>query len=205
VLQHLLTGEEHGRMVRGKERDDEFRSYYTRFHDRAVATAARLVRDQDLAEDLAAEALARAYASWQRLRRHPNPDAWLMTVIGNLAIDHVRRASRPVQREGTSSQPRPDEQATLRIDLADALETLSNRQRDIVLMRYLADLSEAEVASALGLSNGAVKSHLHRATTKLRSCPGGPVPESCGGDKWLNRPPRDRSRIRAIRRPASRR
>jgi RNA polymerase sigma-70 factor (ECF subfamily) len=157
-----------GSMVRGKERDDEFRLYYSRLHDRAVSTAAKLVRDRDLAEDLAAEALARAYASWRKLRRHPNPDAWLMTVIGNLTIDHIRRASRSSPHDPAAHTSRPDDRATLRIDLADALDTLSNRQRDVVLMRYLADMSESEVASALGLSNGAVKSHLHRATSKLR-------------------------------------
>ena len=63
-------------------------------HDRAVRTARRLVGDPEVAEDLAAEALARAYARWKTVRDHPNPDAWLLRVVGNLAIDHVRTAGR---------------------------------------------------------------------------------------------------------------
>ena len=165
----------HGWMRR-RPGGEEFREFYLRMHDRAVATATRLAHDRGTGEDLAAEALARAYADWRKLRRHPNPDAWLMTVIGNLAIDQVRRNAR---QSPTPTAPPPDrlaEHATLRIDLADALEELTVRQRDVVLMRYLADMSETEVACALGLSNGAVKNHLHRATTKLRTRLGDDTP-----------------------------
>jgi RNA polymerase sigma factor (sigma-70 family) len=55
-----------------------------------------------------------------------------------------------------------------RLDLQRALLDLPRRQRDAVVLRYIADLSEADVASLLGCSAGTVKSHLNRGTTRLR-------------------------------------
>ncbi len=138
-------------------------------HDRAVRTARRLVGNPEVAEDLAAEALARAYARWKTVRDHPNPDAWLLRVVGNLAIDHVRTAGRRAPApEDAPGRSRTDDDAVLRVDLARAVSKLSNRQQEVVVMRYLVDLSEDEVASSLGMSTGSVKTHLSRATHRLR-------------------------------------
>ncbi len=152
------------------ERDDEFRRFYERMDERALRTARRLVGSRAVAEDIAAEALARAYARWRTVRSHPNPDAWLLRVVGNLAIDHVRRSGRDA---GTApdervSGDRPDDDAVLRVDLARAVHRLSGRQQEVVVMRYLIDLSEDEVATSLGMSTGSVKTHLSRATHRLR-------------------------------------
>jgi RNA polymerase sigma-70 factor (ECF subfamily) len=151
-------------------RDEEFRRFYERMDERALRTAKRLVGSQVVAEDIAAEALARAYARWRTVRSHPNPDAWLLRVVGNLAIDHMRRSGRvvaPPADDGVS-RDRPDDDAVLRVDLARAVHQLSGRQQEVVVMRYLIDLSEDEVASSLGMSTGSVKTHLSRATHRLR-------------------------------------
>lgn len=155
--------------MRRAERPDTFRGFYERMQPRAVSTARRLVGSTAAAEDIAAEAFARAYARWSSIAAHPNPDAWVLRVVGNLAIDQVRReARRPELRsDGGRSDPAADD-ASLRIDLADALGSLSNRQQEVVVMRYLIDLTEEDVAVTLGMSTGSVKTHLHRATTKLR-------------------------------------
>ena len=136
---------------------------------RAVSTARRLIGSTAAAEDLAAEAFARAYARWSSVADHPNPDAWVLRVVGNLAIDQVRREARRPElgADGGRSDPAADD-ASLHIDLADALGSLSSRQQEVVVMRYLIDLTEEDVAVTLGMSTGSVKTHLHRATTKLR-------------------------------------
>jgi RNA polymerase sigma-70 factor (ECF subfamily) len=171
----VLSTRRYGRPLKGSVvpmpvRDDEFRRFYERMHDRAVRTGRRLIGDPVVAEDLAAEALARAYARWRSVRNHPNPDAWLLRVLGNLAIDHVRKESRahPADVEDVA-RDRTDDDAVLRVDLARAMGSLSSRQREVVVMRYLVDLSEDEVASSLGMSSGSVKTHLSRATRRLRS------------------------------------
>ena len=160
--------------MRRSVRDSEFREFYERSDERAVAVALRMVGNRALAEDLAAEALARAYARWPKVRTHPNPDAWLFKVLGNLCIDHLRRGERSPEAvvdvtDGTA------EQAALRVDLADALAHLSPRQQEVVVLRYVIDLTEEDVAITLGMSPGAVKTHLHRATTKLRAELGPPT------------------------------
>lgn len=151
-------------------RDEEFRAFYERMDVRARRTARRLVGNETVAEDIAAEALARAYARWGQVRVHPNPDAWLLRVVGNLAIDHVRRRGRTAEHpvEDRAGTDRPDEDAVLHVDLARAVHHLSHRQQEVVVMRYLVDLSEDEVATTLGMSNGSVKTHLSRASSRLR-------------------------------------
>lgn len=149
---------------------EEFRAFYERMDRRAQRTARRLVGPGPLAEDLAAEALARAYARWAQVRSHPNPDAWVLRVLGNLAIDHMRRAHRTVAAPDVdrAGPDRPDDDAVLHVDLARAVHKLSSRQQEVVVMRYLVDLSEDEVAATLGMSNGSVKTHLSRASSRLR-------------------------------------
>ena len=149
--------------------DEAFRAFYERMHDRALGTARRLVGDRTIAEDIAAEALARAYARWNQVRGHPNPDAWLLRVVGNLCIDHQRTAGRRAEAPGDrAGRDRPDDDAVLHVDLARAVGRLSHRQQEVVVMRYLIDLSEDDVAASLGMSNGSVKTHLSRATHRLR-------------------------------------
>jgi RNA polymerase sigma-70 factor (ECF subfamily) len=150
--------------------DDAFREFYERLQTRAVAVARRLVGNPAIAEDLAAEAFARAYSRWPTVRTHPNPEAWLLRVVGNLAVDHVRHeARRPDLRDPGGRADRAGDDAALRVDLARALHRLSGRQQEVVVMRYLIDLTEEDVAVSLGMTTGSVKTHLHRATTKLRS------------------------------------
>ncbi|CAB4529425.1 unannotated protein [freshwater metagenome] len=150
--------------------DSGFRSFYERLQPRAISVGRRLLGDQALAEDAAAEAFARAYARWSKVRQHPNPDAWLLRVVGNIAVDYLRREGRrpQVRPEQVRTDPSGDS-AALRIDLTDAMQHLSGRQQEVIVLRYLIDLPEEDVALALGVSNGSVKTHLHRATAKLRS------------------------------------
>jgi RNA polymerase sigma-70 factor (ECF subfamily) len=157
-------------VVRRNEGDDAFREFYERMQPRAIGVGRRLLGDRTAAEDLAAEAFARAYSRWSSVRSHPNPEAWLLRVVGNLAVDHVRREGRrPESRaDGERADPSADD-AALRVDLAKALHRLSSRQQEVVVMRYLIDLTEDDVAVSLGMTTGSVKTHLHRATTKLRS------------------------------------
>lgn len=150
--------------------DDEFRSFYERLQPRAISVARRLIGDAAVAEDLAAEAFARAYARWGSVRKHPNPDAWLLRVVGNVAVDHVRHESRrpAVRGDDVRRDPSADD-ASLRIDLTEAMRHLSGRQQEVIVLRYLIDLPEDEVATSLGMSTGSVKTHLHRARAKLRA------------------------------------
>lgn len=150
-----------------------FRAFYERLQPRAIAVARRMVGSPAVAEDLAAEAFAHAYSRWPKVQQHPNPDAWLLRVVGNLAVDHVRKETRRPEVRGDAGRADPSaDDAAFRIDLTDALRHLSGRQQEVVVMRYIIDLTEEDVASSLGMSTGSVKTHLHRATAKLRAALG---------------------------------
>jgi len=159
--------------VRRPRGEHGFRAFYERLQPRAIAVARRMVGSPAVAEDLAAEAFARAYSRWPKVQQHPNPDAWLLRVVGNLAVDHVRKETRRPEVRGDAGRADPSaDDAAFRIDLTDALRHLSGRQQEVVVMRYIIDLTEEDVASSLGMSTGSVKTHLHRATAKLRAALG---------------------------------
>jgi RNA polymerase sigma-70 factor (sigma-E family) len=131
----------------------------------AYRVAFRILGDRGDAEDVAQEALARASLRWSRLEERP--EGWVSRVASNLAIDRFRRRKREL--------PSPAGPLALvdpflgeRGDLVLALRRLPRRQREVVVLRYLADMSEANVARALGCSAGTVKSHSSRGLTALR-------------------------------------
>ncbi len=139
--------------------DAEFEAAYRQLFPRAARLAYRLLGDRSAAEDVAAEALARAYARWPKISALPYRDGWVLRVATNLAIDAARRRRpRPVAQEPLDGT----EAATLRLALVTALRSLPRRQRQAVVLRYLSDLAENEVASVLGVSAGTASTHLRR-------------------------------------------
>lgn len=133
----------------------------------AYRVAFRLLGSRPDAEDVAQEALARAYARWRRVSDHAEP--WVARVAGNLAIDALRRRSRrPTVPEGADRPSPPTASSIDRLELVRLLDGLPRRQREVVVLRYLADLSEADTARELGTSVGTVKQHAHRGLAALR-------------------------------------
>ena len=143
-----------------------FEEAFDRLFPLAFRLARRILGDAAAAEDAAAEALARAYAQWPRVSALPHGDAWVLRVATNLALDQVRRHPPQVQSAASSEA---EELLTLRMALSAALVSLPRRQRQTVTLRYLGELSEAEVAEALGISSGSVKTHVHRGLAALRA------------------------------------
>ena len=148
------------------EFDASFAAAFDDLYPVAVRLAARIVGDQASAEDVAAEALARTYARWAKVSTLPYRDAWVLRVTGNLAIDTVRRR-RPSPAVALADSF--EDATALRLALASALAKLPGRQREAVVLRYLAGYSEAEVSAALGISANSVKTHAQRGLTALRA------------------------------------
>jgi len=139
---------------------DLFRSGYR--------VAYRLLGSREDAADCAQEACARACADWTKLTRSGSPVPWVVRVSSNLAIDRWRREQRTRARDASSMVPVFDP-GPERLDLYCALDALPRRQRDVLVLRHLADLSEAAVAELLGCSVGTVKSNASRARAALRA------------------------------------
>jgi RNA polymerase sigma-70 factor (sigma-E family) len=131
----------------------------------AYRVAYRILGDRPEAEDVAQETLARAVLRWSRLEA--GPEGWISRVASNLAVDRYRRRAR-ARRAPSGPTGVVDERLVERADLVAALRSLPRRQREVVVLRYLADLSEANVAAALGCSAGSVKTHASRGLAALR-------------------------------------
>jgi RNA polymerase sigma-70 factor (sigma-E family) len=151
--------------------DAEFSEFMQGRWPKLVRLGYGLTGDQGLAEDLAQTALAKAYASWPRVRRAGDPDAYVRKIMLN--ANHSRFRKRRVPEHLTGAMP--DLGATDgtgshddRHALIAALLTLPRGQRSVVLLRYWMDMTETEVAAALGCSVGNVKSQASRALAKLR-------------------------------------
>ena len=136
----------------------------------AYRTAYRLLGNRQEAEDVAQEACARACLRWSRL---DDPAAWVARVSANLALDRWRRLQTAAKHRAEPIALMASEDAR-RIDLHRALATLPERQRQVIVLRYLADLSEEQTAAALGCAAGTVKSHASRGLAALRGALGEP-------------------------------
>lgn len=132
----------------------------------AYRAAYRLLGERATAEDVAAEALARAYARWSSVSGHAEP--WVIRVATNLALDVGRRRSTASDRQALLIEEAPADQVERRLDLQAALRALPRRQREVVVLRFLGDLSEKATAAALAIDVGTVKSHAARGLSRLR-------------------------------------
>src|SRR5665811_532935 len=110
--------------------NEDFELAFDRLLGLAYRHARRLVGDAGLAEDLAAEALARTYVRWSKVRSYEFVDAWVLRVVTNLAISAI--AAR-VPTAAVADVIAPDDVAVLRVTLAQALRALPTRQRDAVV------------------------------------------------------------------------
>jgi len=150
--------------------DEEFDGFMRGRWPAMVRLAYALTGDAGHAEDLAQTAFARAYASWGRVRRAGDPDAYVRRIVINAHRSRFRkhRVSEELRGDLTDAggglQPGPEG----RSELLDALDRLGPRQRAVVVLRYWLDLSEAETAAALGCSVGTVKSQAARGLAALR-------------------------------------
>lgn len=147
---------------------EDFDAAYPALYRQAYHVAFRLLGSREDAADAAQEACARAFARWRSVSKHPSPMAWVARVSANIAIDvHRRRAT--VRRKAVAEIDLRTGFDPERVDLHRALDSLPRRQRQVVLLRYVADLSEATVAAELNCSLGNVKSLAARGLASLRS------------------------------------
>jgi RNA polymerase sigma-70 factor (sigma-E family) len=135
-----------------------------------IRLAYALTGDQHAAEDLLQTALMRAAGRWRRI--HTDPEAYVRQIMYREQVSWWRRRVR--LRETTMADP-PDRLETpatsleAKLDLQQALRALPAGKRAVLVLRYLEDLPEAQVADLLGCSVGTVRSQTHKAITQLRA------------------------------------
>ena len=158
--------------------DAEFREFMHGRWPAMVRLAYALTGDQGHAEDVAQAAFARAYASWPKVRRTGNPEAYVRRIVVNENRNRFRKQRVAERLTDTPPEPGsgagtgPGADATSQYDersaLMAALRRLGPRQRAVVVLRYWLGLTEAEAAAELNCSVGTVKSQASRALATLR-------------------------------------
>jgi RNA polymerase sigma-70 factor (ECF subfamily) len=145
---------------------EPFTDFYRTSRDEVVRALALTLGDVHLAADAVDEAMARAYARWSKVGAYDNPAGWVYRVGLNWATSILRRRQR---RDTEVARDVPDVGPVSEPAVAAALAQLDTRHRAVVVCRYYLQMSEAEIASALGTAPGTVKSRLHRAMRTLQS------------------------------------
>ncbi len=152
------------------EQVDDFERWYHDLYPR-LHTAIRIAAgSSDEADEVVAEAFARAAARWRRVRRMANPDGWTYTVGLNLLRRRNARRSRERELVAVSAAAPPtprssEDRATDRF--TELVAPLPERMREVVVLRHVADLTEPMIAEVLGISRGTVSSTLRDAHRRL--------------------------------------
>lgn len=154
--------------------------YHAHWH-RLVRLAWLLLRDQLAAEDVVQDAFVATHRSWASIRDGGRVVGYLQTAVVNgcrsaqrhaVVVDrHAAREAAAADAPGRASHGSAETQVMRAADreaVLEALAALPPRQREVLVLRYYSDLSEAQIARALEISAGAVKTHAHRGLTALR-------------------------------------
>ena len=148
--------------------DSMFRAHYGRL----VRALTLVSGDPEIAADAVQEAFVKAHLHWRRIQNYDDPVGWIRRVaINGLRDDHRRQTRKGIALSRLAGQPQAEEVAQYGFDsdLRSALGKLPRQQRIAMALFYVDELSVAEVARALQVSEGAVKSYLHQGRARLRS------------------------------------
>lgn len=156
--------------------DTALEQLYAAHWRRLVRLSVLLVHDQGAAEEIVQDAFVAVHGRWSRLRDHDLALAYLRQTVVNRsrsALRHRAVVSRHLARSAPPAPAPAADAASLAADrreaVLDALRALPPRQREVLALRHYLDLSEAEIATTLGISRGAVKSHASRGAAALRT------------------------------------
>jgi RNA polymerase sigma-70 factor (ECF subfamily) len=144
---------------------ERFEDWYHQHHPRLVRSLTVLSGDADAAADAADEAFVRAYERWKRVSAMASPAGWLHQVGANALRRRMRR--RAMEQRFSRSGPDLVHPPLPHPELWAAVRALPDRQRTAIVLRYLGDLPEADIAAAMGIARGTVSSTLADARRNL--------------------------------------
>jgi RNA polymerase sigma-70 factor (sigma-E family) len=166
-------------MRRSARWDDDFTAFVVARSGRLVHIARMLCGDAALAEDLVQTALEKAYLRWDRIEMG-DPFGYVRQAVVNQHLSFLRRRPWRERPSGSATEldldfnravAGPADGVERRLALTAALGILTRRERAVIVLRYVEDLTEAQTAAILGVAVGTIKSANSRALQKLRAVP----------------------------------
>jgi DNA-directed RNA polymerase specialized sigma24 family protein len=146
----------------------EFADFFQASWEPCLRAVVAVVGRPQLAEDQVAEAFAKAWVSWRKVRGHPAPRAWVVRTALNTGASWRRRRRRELPLADHDLAAPGDLGGGLDATLLMALWRLPPRQREVIALRIFLDLDTATIAGQLGIEAGTVRMHLSRGVTALR-------------------------------------
>ncbi len=164
-----LTGDLLGRFVQGDR--EAFETLFRQFQAEVFGWASRIVRNREAAEDVVVEAFWRAYRGRARFDGSRSFGAWMRRIASNAALDHLRSArSRPGTSPIEIDVPAPEApDPHVAESVARAFRSLPPKLRIVATLALIEEMPHAQIADALDLPLGTVKSRVFRATRALRA------------------------------------
>jgi RNA polymerase sigma-70 factor (ECF subfamily) len=146
----------------------EFADFFKASWEPCLRAMVAVVGSPQLAEDQLAEAFARAWASWPKVRSHPAPRAWVVRTALNTGASWWRRRYRELPLANHDVTAFGDLDSGIDAGLLTAIGRLPRRQREVIALRIFLDLDSAAIATHLGIEAGTARVHLSRGTRALR-------------------------------------
>ena len=168
------AAEQHGAADTEWSADRAVTELYSEHYRALVRLAAMLVRDTQTAEEVVQDAFVAMHDGWPRLRDTEKALAYLRQAVVNRSrsvLRHRTVVDKNLQK-APPDMPSAEHGAMVLLErsaVVAALRDLPDRQREALVLRYYADLSEADIATAMGISRGAVKSHTSRGMAAMRA------------------------------------
>ncbi|MFV2171875.1 SigE family RNA polymerase sigma factor [Actinomadura sp. LOL_016] len=174
VTETLVARGTAGAVAVAWDADQAVTALYSANYRSLVRLAAMLVRDAGTAEEVVQDAFVAMHGGWRRLRDPDKALSYLRQSVVNRSRSVLRHRAvvEKYAPKGLPDMPSAEAGAIGELErsaVIDALSRLPPRQREALVLRYYGDLSEAEIANAMGISRGAVKSHTARGMTALRN------------------------------------
>lgn len=154
------------------DRDEAITALFIAYHARLVGLARLLVDDLPSAEDIAQDAFVALYGRWSWMRDHGAALGYLQTAVVNGARSRLRRRRTVRNHPPDPQREVPSAETSVMADeerrmVIDGLVNLPTRQRQVLVLRYYLDQTEAEIAHTLAISTGSVKQHASRGIAAL--------------------------------------
>ncbi|WP_186580114.1 RNA polymerase sigma factor [Aquibacillus kalidii] len=163
--------------------ESEFQLIYEMFYNRVYRDAYFMTKDPYLAQDILQDTFIKAYSQIHNLKDKDKIGAWLSTIATRTAIDHIRKQNiwngipkgdlleeeKYIVKEISSTVEENVESHFVQEAVIEKILELKSEYREVILLKYIHELKEKDIAKWLNLKDGTVKSRLHRAKKELRN------------------------------------